>query len=242
MEPYKDPSLPIDKRVEDLLSRMTLREKVAQMHHLWKNSDVPRDKFNEPILEEYGETGFGAAYVFWVSDRNALQKHMVENTRLGIPVSFVTEALHGGAANGTIFPMPLAMAASWNTDLLARVYTHIAKEARMSGANQTFSPNIDIATDPRFGRVDEGYGEDPHLASVCTDIAVRSLQGEGDSIDESHIAATVKHFAAYGMAENGQDGGAADLSEQQLRERYLPPLQGGGRRRCEGYHARAQRD
>lgn len=222
MKRYQDASRPIEERVEDLLARMTRAEKIAQTHHHWAMGI--EGSIDEAILRDYGTTGIGAIYVFWAEDRNRLQRHFVEQTRLGIPASFVTEALHGGAKGGTIFPMPLMMACSWDRDLLHRVYAHIAREARMSGANQTFSPNIDVHTDPRFGRVDEGFGECPYLTSEMGVTAVRALQGARNGIDQDHVAATAKHFAAYGAGECGQDGAPADISEPLLRDQYLAPF------------------
>lgn len=214
---YKDPTLPIAERVADLLGRMTLREKVAQLMHHWKTTDT------HGTLDTYKADGVGTVYRQWVDPR-ALQKHCVENTRLGIPANIAGETLHGATEKGTIFPMPNAMAASWNLDLLHKVYTHIAKEARMRGVNNSMAPVLDVHLDPRFGRVDEGYGEDPFLTSRLAEVCIRGLQGEGDNIDSDHIAATAKHFVAYGHGENGQDGGAADLSEQVLREIHLAPF------------------
>jgi beta-glucosidase len=202
---------------------MTLKEKVAQLFHEWKQDPEQGDVTGQ-YLEKFGETGFGSAYVFWAGDRNRLQREILERSRLGIPVSFVTEALHGGGNGGTIFPMPGVMTSSWNPELFQKICSHIAREARLCGANQSMSPNMDVATDPRFGRVDEGFGEDPLLSSIFAAAAVRGLQGDGPAIDQDHIAATIKHFAAYAACENGQDGGSADLSEQRLREIYLPPF------------------
>ncbi len=218
MYPYQNASLAIPERVSDLLSRMTLREKMVQLFHHWKSTET------HATLEKYMEDGVGTVYSSWV-DVEAIQKYCLEETRLGIPANVVQETLHGGCAGGTIFPMPIAMAATWNLDLMHDVYTHIAKEARMRGINGTMSPNLDVHTDPRFGRVDESYGEDPFLSSRFGEVSVRAYQGEGELIDQEHIAATAKHFAAYGQAENGQDGGKADLSEQSLREIYLPPFE-----------------
>jgi len=230
MHAYKNPSLPISDRVEDLLSRMTLKEKTVQLFHHWKTTDTHSTL--EPSMNE----GVGTVYSQWV-DVVALQRHCVENTRLGIPANIVQETLHGGTDGGTIFPMPIAMAATWNPELLHRAYTHIAKEARMRGINGTLSPNLDVHTDPRFGRVDESFGEDPYLTSCLGVVSVKAYQGEGEIIDQEHIAATAKHFAAYGMAENGQDGGRADLSEQTLREVYLPPFQAAVRAGLKGIMA-----
>jgi beta-glucosidase len=217
MHPYQDPKLPIPERVSDLLSRMTLREKVVQLFHHWKSTDT------HETLNTYKADGVGTVYQQWV-DVKELQRHCVENTRLGIPANVAGETLHGATGKGTIFPMPNAMAASWNPELLHRVYTHIAKEARMRGVNNCMAPVLDVHLDPRFGRIDEGFGEDPFLTSRIAEVCVRALQGEGETIDSEHIAVTAKHFVAYGHGENGQDGGAADLSEQVLREIHLRPF------------------
>ena len=217
MDPYEDPSLSPDVRAEDLLDRMTLEEKVAQILHPWTKPD-------SKIIEEHGAHGIGFLYTFWVKDREAIQRHMVEKTRLGIPVAFVQEGLHSGAKGGTVFPVPLATASAFDTDLNRRIHQEIARDARYVDAAITYSPNIDVHTDPRFGRIEEGYGEDPFLTSEMGAAAVEGLQGKRRSGLQQGIAATVKHFAAYGKTENGQDGSAADLSQRTLMEVYARPF------------------
>jgi beta-glucosidase len=150
----------------------------------------------------------------------------MNKSRLHIPVSFPAEALHGGANNGSIFPMPINMAASWNPALVQQVQQVIALEVRAVGAERTFSPNMNLYLDPRFGRTQEGFGEDPFLTSKIAVATVNGLQGElvNDYMDQDHVIAVAKHFAAYGgFNEGGQDGSAIDTSERTLHEIFLFP-------------------
>jgi beta-glucosidase len=162
----------------------------------------------------------------------SLQEFFINNSRLGIPVSFVQEGLHSGAAGGTIYPMPCGMATTWNPSLVQKVHEAIAMEVRTTfGGDRTFSPNINLYSDPRFDRIQEGFGEDPYLVSLFSMAAIQGLQGLDSTanldsyLDNDHIASNAKHFAAYGRTTGGQDGTAADLSERTLREIYLKPFQ-----------------
>ena len=157
---------------------------------------------------------------------NAVQKWVIENTRLGIPVVFHDEILHGNMASGsTVFPTPLAMAASWDTDLVSRVFTVGARQARSRGTHHVLGPNMDLAREPRWGRTEETYGEDPYLASRMLVSVVKSLQGgatyQNPKIDDAHVIATGKHFAGHGQAENGTNIGPVNLSERLLRETHF---------------------
>ena len=243
--PYKNPQLPINERVKDLLSRMTLEEKTAQMMCLWMekpndNSKVAKadlplgGDFSPALAKEKMPLGIGqfarqregkdakgsAEYA------NAVQKWVIENTRLGIPVVFHDEILHGNMASGsTVFPTPLAMAASWDTDLVSRVFTVGARQARSRGTHHVLGPNMDLAREPRWGRTEETYGEDPYLASRMLVSVVKSLQGgatyQNPKIDDAHVIATGKHFAGHGQAENGTNIGPVNLSERLLRETHF---------------------
>jgi len=215
----------IDGRVEDLLKQMTLQEKVNQLL-------IPEGSPDD-LTKNYGTTGVGSYYVSAfgtnVVYRNQVQKYFMDNSRLHIPASFSQEALLSGATQGTIFPMPCGMSSTWNPDLVKAAHVVIAMEARAIGADRTFSPNINLYTDPRFGRYQEGWGEDPYLTSTMAVAAVTGLQGSvnpnGYYNYTHNIISEAKHFAAYGKTQAGQDGSEADVSERTLREIYLKPFE-----------------
>lgn len=243
--PYKNAKLPIDVRVKDLLARMTMEEKVAQMMGLWTekpndNSRVPKEnlplggEFSPELTKTKMPNGIGqfarqregknargsAEYA------NAVQKWVLENTRLGIPVVFHDEILHGNMAQGsTVFPTPLAMASSWDTDLISRVFTVGALHSRLRGTHHVLGPNMDLARDPRWGRTEETYGEDAYLASRMLVSVVKALQGgatyQNPQIDENHVIATGKHFAGHGQPEGGNNIAPVNLSERLLRETHF---------------------
>ena len=243
--PYKNPQLSIDERVKDLLARMTLEEKVAQMMCLWMEkpndnskvakSDLPFGGDFSPALakqkmpfgigqfarQREGKDAKGSAEY-----ANAVQKWVIENTRLQIPVVFHDEILHGNMASGsTVFPTPLALASSWDTDLISRVFTVGALHSRLRGTHHVLGPNMDLARDPRWGRTEETYGEDPYLASRMLVSLVKALQGnatyQNPKIDENHVIATAKHFAGHGQPEGGNNIAPVNLSERLLRETHF---------------------
>src|SRR5258706_1486755 len=240
--PYRDPKLPIDTRVKDLLGRMTLDEKVAQMMCVWMekpndNTGIPQSqlpfggKFSAELAKQklpneigqfarqrelFGTKG-SAEYA------NAAQKWLIENTRLGIPAVFHDEILHGAMSGGsTVFPVPLSLSSSWDTDLVSRVFTVAARQTRIRGTQQVLGPNMDLAREPRWGRTEETYGEDPYLVSRMAVAIVRALQGPGPTINGDHVIATAKHFAAHGQPEGGTNIAPANYSERVLREFFLP--------------------
>lgn len=243
--PYKDPKLSIDARVKDLLSRMTIEEKAAQMMCLWMekpndNTGVPKElqplagEFSPALAKEKMPLGIGqiarqretrdpkraAEYA------NAVQKWLIENTRLGIPAVFHDEILHGNMGEGaTVFPVPLAMASSWDPELISRVFTVGARQTRIRGSHHVLGPNMDLARDPRWGRTEETYGEDPYLASQMLISVVKALQGEATyanpKIDDMHVIATGKHFAGHGQPEGGTNIAPLNLSERLLRETHF---------------------
>ena len=249
---YKDASLSTEKRVADLLSRMTLEEKAAQM--LAASAEVKDSIF----ISEEGEISFGdikAAFPYGVGQvtrlsetiggqsqtsrqedkpltprqnamiSNQLQKYFMEETRLGIPVIFHEECLHGLVASFTTsFPHPIAMAGTFNRELVEEVYTMIAKETRLRGGHQALTPVVDIARDARWGRVEETFGEDPYLTSQIGISAILGFQGKEQAINKEHIAATLKHFAAHGQPENGTNTAPANYSERILREVHFFPF------------------
>lgn len=240
--PYKDPALPPEKRVKDLLSRMTLEEKAAQMIGIWqKKAEALLDdqgNFDAEKARAYFNKGNGLGQVGRPSDAgkgknaremavltNSIQQFFIENSRLGIPVVFHEECLHGHAAVGaTSFPQPIALAASFDPDLVRSVFAMTAEEARLRGTHQALTPVVDVARDPRWGRVEETYGEDPYLVSRLGIAAVEGFQGDGAFGDKKHVMATLKHFAAHGQPESGVNCAPVNISERVLRETFLYPF------------------
>jgi beta-glucosidase len=239
---YRDARAPIVKRVEDLLARMSLEEKVAQMTCLWRQKE-------ELLLDESGmvdihkarrnfRDGHGIGQIGRLSDAgggrsaremaelaNSIQEFFIENSRLGIPVFFHEECLHGLAGpEATSFPQPIGLAATFDPDLVQRLYSMTAKEARSRGAHQALTPVVDVARDPRWGRVEETFGEDPHLVAQMGVAAVRGLQGERNFRGKARLVATLKHFAAHGQPESGNNCAPANISERVLRETFLFPF------------------
>ncbi len=240
---YRNAKLPVEQRVADLLSRMTVEEKVAQITTLWIRK--PNQKPHEWTMADRGDFSPEAAAVVMKSGigqiarqrerkdarqsaiyANALQKWLKENTRLGIPAMFHDEALHGHMATGsTSFPTPISLASSWDPDLISKIFTVAALESRIRGGHQALGPNLDLARDPRWGRTEETYGEDPYLASRLGVACIKALQGPGPTVDGEHIIATAKHFAGHGQPENGTNVGPANFSERVLREIFLPTFE-----------------
>jgi len=237
---YKNPRLPVEQRVDDLLSRMTLEEKVAQLTALWQQR--PQAKPQPDFVNGRGEfsperarlvLANGIGQIARQRERmgpregaifaNAVQKWLIENTRLGIPAILHDEILHGHMAQGsTSFPQPIALASSWDLDFISRVFTAAALETRARGSHQVLGPNLDVAREPRWGRTEETYGEDPYLVSRMAVAITKALQGPGPGVDADHIIATAKHFAAHGQPEGGTNIAPANYSERILREVFLP--------------------
>jgi beta-glucosidase len=242
--PYKDASLPVERRVEDLLGRMTLEEKVAQTLAVWQqkrtlvdaNGQFDAAKAQPVLLHGIGQVtrpsdgvdrgGKRRSPRETVELTNAIQKWVLEHTRLAIPVMFHEEALHGLAAQkGTNFPVPIALASSWDPSLIERIMTVAAREARARGSQQVLSPVIDLARDPRWGRTEETYGEDPHLVAEMGLAAIRGYQGPGPALTPGHVFATAKHFAAHGPNEGGINTAPTQVPERELREELLWPFE-----------------
>ena len=237
---YKNLGLSIDDRVSDLLNRMTLEEKVAQMICIWNEKQTTlyddNGKFTLDILRARFKDGIGQ--IGRLSDANGglsaeemgelantLQKYFVEETRLGIPVVFHEECLHGLAAKeSTSYPQPIGLASTFNPALIEDIYSSIAEDARMRGAHQALTPVVDVARDPRWGRVEETFGEDPYLVSQMGIAAIKGLQGDGDFEKKKNVIATLKHFAAHGQPESGSNCGPANFSERLLRDTFLYPF------------------
>lgn len=227
---YKNPKLPIEQRVADLLKRMTLEEKVDQLAGGRRRAMAELNKPNGPQLLERVRR-------LWSMDspanpredaelRNELQKILVEKTPLGIPGLFQGEALHGYMSNGaTSFPQVLGLASTWDPELVHQVFTAAADEMASTGTNQAFTPVLDLARDPRWGRTEETYGEDPYLVSRMGVAAIEGLQGPNFMIDRHHVLATAKHFAAHGQPEGGRNTAPGNFSERILRETFLVPFQ-----------------
>jgi beta-glucosidase len=227
---YKNPKLAIEDRVADLLPRMTLEEKVDQIsggHHYEFLDTTGRFSpeqaatvFHELHAVDPQVTPRDAAIV-----RNAAQRFLIEKTRLGIPAIFQGEALHGFMQNGsTSFPQAIGLASTWDPELVREVFAAASDEMASSGVNQAFTPVLDIARDPRWGRTEETYGEDPYLAARIGVAAVEGLQGRGFFIDRHHVLATAKHFAVHGQPEGGTNTAPGNYSERILRENFFVPF------------------
>jgi beta-glucosidase len=206
----------VKARVDALLKEMTPEEKIGQMSQLFLFTK-PDAKLEDRVAS--GQLGS----LLFVTDPaviNHLQHVAVENSRLHIPLLFGFDVVHGFH---TIFPVPIGMAASWDMDMIERAQTAAAKQARAVGIHWAFAPMVDIARDPRWGRIVEGAGADPYLGSAVAAAQVRGFQGSFLGADD-HIVATAKHFAGYGAAEGGRDYDSVDLSDSQLWNVYLPPF------------------
>ena len=245
--PYRDATLPIEERVNDLLSRMTTEEKVGQLRCTlaWDYYEtdgkkvVPSEKFKQDIAE--GQIG-----MLWGTYRadpwtrkslenglnpelaakagNALQKYVLEHTRLGIPLFLAEEAPHGHMAIGTtVFPTGFGMAATWSPQLIERAGRVIGKEVRLQGGHISYGPVLDLTREPRWSRVEEAMGEDPTLAGEIGAAMVRGLGG-GDLTQPYSTLATLKHFIGYGTTEGGQNGAPTFVGPRELAEQFLPPF------------------
>jgi beta-glucosidase len=249
LPPYKDSGLSADARVKDLLARMTLEEKAAQMMCVWQGKPQKlvdeNGCFDLTKAKDAFKDGCGIGQVGRPSDAgaefsapehgrnarqmaeltNAIQKFFIENSRLGIPVIFHEECLHGHSAkDGTSFPQPIGLGATFNPALVERLYAMTAAEAGLRGAHQALTPVVDVVRDPRWGRVEETFGEDPFLVAQLGIAAVRGFQGDVSFKDKKHLIATLKHFVAHGQPESGQNCAPANISERVLRETFMLPF------------------
>lgn len=226
LPPYKNPALPVERRVKDLLKRMTVEEKADQLQQQTIGGDTnpnnigPETPFNPRI---------GSILSFWRGGkiRNGFQRIAVEETRLGIPIIWGADVVHG---HRTIFPVPLAQACSFRPELTERLSRIAATEAwRDAGIDWTFSPMVEVCHEPRWGRVVEGYGEDPYTARRFTRAAVRGYQGRkaSDLAKPDHIAACLKHFVGYSASEAGRDYTYTDISRRALWDWHLQPFEEG---------------
>jgi beta-glucosidase len=218
-ELYKNAKLPIEKRADDLLKRMTVREKVMQLNqYVAGNNDNPNNVEStvKAMSAEVGSLIFGSPDPVY---RNQIQKRAIKESRLGIPILFANDIIHGYR---TVYPIPLGQAASWNLELARKASEIAAKESRYGGLEWTFSPMIDVAYDARWGRVSEGYGEDPLTNALFGVASVKGYQGN-KPFDSLHIASCLKHYIGYSRSEGGRDYQYTDISNQALWETYIPP-------------------
>jgi beta-glucosidase len=248
--PYWNASLPVEQRVADLLARMTLEEKVAQIVTVWNDKpQIQSDdhSFNAAKASEKYPHGLGffarpsdlagpgsprenrpRSIEDSVEYANAVQRWAREDTRLGIPVMLHEESLHGLAArDATSFPQAIGLASTWDTDLVRQVNDHIAGEVRARGVFHVLSPVVDVVREPRWGRIEETFGEDPFLVAEMGVAAVEGLQGVGTDrkLGPGQVMATLKHMTGHGQPESGTNIGPAQISERTLREVFFPPFE-----------------
>jgi beta-glucosidase len=252
---YKDPHQPVAKRVDDLLARMTLDEKVAQLETIWEQKakvQTPAGRFSPELASKNFPNGIGgfarpsdyrgvtrsngaagasgeavnrdarqtADYV------NAAQHWAVEHTRLGIPILMHEESLHGYVArDATSFPQAIALASTWDPELVSRIFSVAAREARARGATLVLAPVVDVTRDPRWGRIEETFGEDTYLTTQMGLAAVRGFQGPTLPLPADKVMVTLKHFTGHGWPEGGMNVGPAHVGQRELREIFFPPFE-----------------
>ena len=245
--PYQDASLPVEQRVEDLLSRMTLEEKAGQIVCLmgWDSYQINGKKVtvSEKFRNEVDSLHVGMYWAVFRADpwtrktianglnptlaaqaANAMQRYAIEKTRLGIPIFLAEEAPHGHMAIGaTVFPTGLGMAATWSRGMMQQVGEIIGKEVRSQGGHISYGPVLDLAREPRWSRVEETLGEDPLLSGEMGEAMILGLGGGDLSLPYSTIA-TLKHFIAYGVSEGGQNGARSIVGPRELKQVFLPPF------------------
>jgi beta-glucosidase len=253
---YKDPAAPVPKRVDDLLRRMTLAEKIAQMDCVWNEKGKIEDNGAFSAAKASKVYPHGIGMLARPSDRqgksdaggavaagddgarpnrgaqetanyvNAAQKWALEQTRLGIPLFMHEEALHGYAArDATSFPQAIGLASSFDPELVTRVFSVAAREMRARGANFALAPVVDVAREPRWGRIEETFGEDPHLCTEIGKAAVIGFSGTARQLAKDKVLTTLKHMTGHGQPESGTNIGPAEVSERTLREEFFPPFE-----------------
>lgn len=235
---YKNSELPVDARVEDLLSRMTLEEKVAQLRIFHANQGVEATDNGELELSDNvrGRLKYGIAGIKNPGEHiaplkaaklnNELQKYIIEHNRLGIPALFVTESYNGvDAAGCTYFGRPISTAATFNPEMVQRIWDVVGREARFRGMHMCHSPEGDLVRDPRFGRMSETFGEDTYLTTQMVRSAVKGVQGDYTGLGNgTHIGAVTKHFAGYGQVKGGRNFASIDISPRTLIDEIFPPF------------------
>jgi len=232
---YKNPTLPVEKRVADLLKRMTVEEKIAQL----RSSFAAYPKINEAFFGSrfkmdslFGKgismvnPDFDNSLEESIRNRNQTQHYLRTKTRLGIPAIFLDEAHHGLLAMQTdVFPTSIGLACSWDTLLVEKIYGYVAAQARSRGTTMVLAPVIDVTRDPRWGRTGETFGEDPYLCGLMGSAVVRGFQGSSTgNILANHVAATLKHFTGHGQSEGGNNQAPADFPERILRTFHMEPF------------------
>ena len=220
---YKDVSADIEARVNDLVNRMTLEEKILQLNQSVLGINTVENNFGEMVKDIPVEIGSLIYFNDHAEVRNAMQKKAMEESRLGIPILFGHDVIHGYR---TTYPIPLALACSWNPELVRQASEVAAQEAYDCGVNWTFSPMVDVSRDPRWGRVMECFGEDPYTNAVFCEAVVKGYQGD-DMSEKNRIAACLKHYVGYGASEAGRDYVPTEISDQTLWDTYLPPFEAG---------------
>uniref|UniRef100_UPI002357A75A glycoside hydrolase family 3 protein n=1 Tax=Rheinheimera sp. TaxID=1869214 RepID=UPI002357A75A len=238
--PYQDSSLAVDQRVDDLLGRMTLAEKIAQLQTVWQQRRTLEDKQLRFVADAaaklipHGIGHIGRASEFKTPQQtaefnNALQRWLKQHTRLGIPALMHEEALHGYAAfDASSLPQAIALASSWSPQIMHDVYALAAQEMRATGAHWALTPILDIARDPRWGRIEETMGEDPYLMSALGVAAVKGFQGNAGkdgAFAEDKVVATLKHLTGHGQPQAGVNIAPAQIGPRELHEVFLPPFE-----------------
>ncbi len=245
---YKQASRPIEERVADLLSRMTIEEKIAQLRcplglEMYTKTSDKSVEVSQKFKDIMSKAPIGSFWAVLRADPwtqktletglypelaakaiNALQKYAVEKTRLGIPILFAEETSHGHMAIGTtVYPTGLSCASTWNADLMHSMGDAMGREVRSQGSNVGYGPVLDVAREPRWSRMEEGFGEDPWLTSVLGPAIVQGMQGEAS--DGQHVFSTLKHLAAYGVPMGGHNGNTVQVGERTLRSELLLPFE-----------------
>lgn len=239
---YQNSALSIERRVADLLSRMTLEEKAAQtcmlrgVEYATKPSakhncsvDIDTDFDEEKLLADFGTDGFGFVHDMYATPVafNKIQKYFIENSRLGIPVIFTGEALHGiSGLLGTVFPVPLNFGATFDPELIHQVGEAIGRETRALGMQEILAPNLDVAREPRWGRVEETFGEDTYLSSQMA-AAIISGEQKGDISRNDAVISEPKHYCVHGIAEGGTNCSHARAGRREVESCYLPVFEAG---------------
>ena len=229
---YLDPKSAVDERACDLLSRMTLEEKVRQMGMLMSSEVLKDGKFSAALAQRVlTQKGIGCVFEPRLDPAssaravNKIQKYLTNKSRLGVPAMIISECSHGHQApESTMFPAVIGLASTWDPDLVGKMASVAALEASAVGVRQSLSPDLDLGREPRWGRVEETYGEDPYLCSRLAVAYIKGLQGKGPGIDSNHVVATAKHFAAHGSPAGGLNMAPVAVGMRELRSLYLPPF------------------
>ena len=227
MFPYQDKQVPLESRVQDLLGRMTLEEKFSQLR---MNQDIngflsdrsnTEENFPERFPKVFDPGRTSCCYLNARYDPkliNRIQEYIIHNTRLGIPLLVMSESVHGSMIEGaTVFPQAIGMGAMFDPELVGRIASVCGKDSRAAGVRMAYAPDLDISQDPRWGRVEENYGEDPYLTGRYAVEYVKNLQAEG-------VSACPKHYLAHGTPESGINIGPVHIGEREIREKMLPPF------------------